>query len=228
MHSLIIGGWHVPVSLCLYIHRTCCLTDHGSKCTGVRTCILVPLFWILYCHVWIMYMVSLALYIYMLEWWSWPHPVVKFALANWWSNSLTNVTLKDVFVVLCIPSVVDCFDPGVPANGLKQLPSTTFGSTVRYSCRQGHLLQGQSLRSCQPSGRWSGTLPQCVPSDCGDLGAPQDGRVDFSSTTIGSFASYSCSVGYTLVGTATRICQPNGEWSASAPDCACEWNLMQP
>ena len=123
---------------------------------------------------------------------------------------------------------MDCFDPGVPNNGLKQLSSTTFGSTVRYSCRQGYRLEGQAQRTCQASGRWSGTLAQCMPSECGDLGPPQDGRVDFSSTAIGSIASYSCSEGYTLDGTATRICQPNGEWSSLAPDCDCKQNFDMP
>lgn len=135
--------------------------------------------------------------------------------------------LKCLFL-LCISSVVDCFDPGVPTNGLKQLSSTTFGSTVRYSCRQGYRLEGQVQRSCQASGRWSGTLAQCVPSECGDLGPPQDGRVDFSSMAIGSIASYTCSEGYTLVGTATRICQPSGEWSGSVPECDCKQNLDAP
>ena len=128
-------------------------------------------------------------------------------------------------LLLCISAVVDCFDPGVPTNGLKQLSSTTFGSIVRYSCRQGYRLEGQVQRSCQASGRWSSTLAQCVPSECGDLGPPQDGRVDFSSRAIGSFASYSCSEGYTRVGTATRICQPSGEWSGSAPKCECKQNF---
>ena len=55
--------------------------------------------------------------------------------------------------------------------------------------------------------------------DCGDLDDPAFGSVRLSGTSVGSIAGYSCSVGYQLDGGATRVCQPNGEWSGSAPIC---------
>ena len=63
--------------------------------------------------------------------------------------------------VLAVCSPVDCQDPGTPANGDRMLVSTTFMSTVFYSCRLGYNLEGNQHRICQASGNWSGDLPIC-------------------------------------------------------------------
>ena len=56
--------------------------------------------------------------------------------------------------------------------------------------------------------------------DCGNLTAPADGSVNFSSgTTFQSVATFECSIGYTLEGDATRTCQANESWSNSDPSC---------
>ena len=57
---------------------------------------------------------------------------------------------------------VDCGDPGTPNNGLRVLSSTTSGSTVEYSCVEGYMLQGNSLRTCQANAVWSGEVPSCI------------------------------------------------------------------
>ena len=55
--------------------------------------------------------------------------------------------------------------------------------------------------------------------DCGSLQSPQNGYVSFLSTTPGSTATYSCFEGFELIGTATRRCEDNGQWSSSTPEC---------
>ncbi len=56
--------------------------------------------------------------------------------------------------------------------------------------------------------------------DCGTLAHPTNGRVDTSSgTTFMSAVVYSCSTGYNLYGTRSRVCQANGLWSSSPPTC---------
>ena len=55
--------------------------------------------------------------------------------------------------------------------------------------------------------------------DCGDLDDPENGQVVLTGTTLRSIATYSCSVGYVLVGEQTRTCQANGQWSGRAPFC---------
>ena len=58
--------------------------------------------------------------------------------------------------------VVDCGDPGTPMNGQRSLSSTTHNSVVTYTCDVGYTLQGSNSRTCQSSGRWSGSVPQCT------------------------------------------------------------------
>ena len=58
-------------------------------------------------------------------------------------------------------SAVDCGDPGTPTNGQRSLSSTTYNSVVTYTCDVGYTLQGSNSRTCQSSGRWSGSVPQC-------------------------------------------------------------------
>ena len=46
-----------------------------------------------------------------------------------------------------------------------------------------------------------------------------NGQVSTTGTTSGHTATYSCNIGYILVGNSTRLCQATGQWSGSAPTC---------
>ena len=61
-------------------------------------------------------------------------------------------------------------------------------------------------------------------SDCGSLTEPLDGSVNYTSTTYDSHARYSCSTGYSLVGSETRVCQTTETWSDTAPICQIKGN----
>ncbi|XP_078683088.1 uncharacterized protein LOC144917177 [Branchiostoma floridae x Branchiostoma belcheri] len=55
-----------------------------------------------------------------------------------------------------------CWDPGVPANGIRDNNSNfTSGQTVRYTCMDGFQLFGTANITCQPDGTWSGVPPTC-------------------------------------------------------------------
>ena len=56
-------------------------------------------------------------------------------------------------------------------------------------------------------------------TDCEGLTDPQNGAVSVSGTTEGSTATYTCNIGFNLVGDESRTCQANGDWSGSAPTC---------
>ena len=58
--------------------------------------------------------------------------------------------------------------------------------------------------------------------DCGQLPSPANGQVSLSGTLFGSTASYSCGVGFNLVGNTIRTCLADGQWSGIAPTCQCE------
>lgn len=106
------------------------------------------------------------------------------------------------------------------ANGSITAPSLVTGASAVYSCQAGYILAGASTRTCLPDGKWSGTEPVCSLANCGTLVSPSNGTVALSASTYGAVATYSCSTGYSLSGSATRTCQSNSTWSGAAPTCS--------
>lgn len=62
--------------------------------------------------------------------------------------------------------VVNCTDPGIPANSIRESKiehgNFTFGSVVFYDCNPGYYLFGSSVLTCQPEGHWDKPLPECI------------------------------------------------------------------
>ena len=59
-------------------------------------------------------------------------------------------------------TVVDCGSLTDPDNGQVTLTAgTTLGQTATYSCNTGYNLVGDSTRTCQATGIWSGSAPTC-------------------------------------------------------------------
>ena len=57
---------------------------------------------------------------------------------------------------------MDCGTLTNQTNGhVSQSSGTTFGHTATYSCNTGYSLVGDSTRSCQATGVWSGSTPTC-------------------------------------------------------------------
>ncbi|XP_062818489.1 CUB and sushi domain-containing protein 2 isoform X3 [Anolis carolinensis] len=119
--------------------------------------------------------------------------------------------------------LVSCGHPGSPPHAQISGDVYTVGSVVRYSCLQGRSLIGNSTRMCQLDGRWSGSLPHCSGSNqglCGDPGIPSHGiRHGGDELGVESTISFSCEPGYTLRGSLQRVCQANGTWSGTQPEC---------
>ena len=56
--------------------------------------------------------------------------------------------------------------------------------------------------------------------NCGTLNAPANGQVSHTAgTTFGQTATYSCDLGYSLVGDSNHTCQATGRWLGNAPIC---------
>ncbi|XP_062890494.1 sushi domain-containing protein 2 [Mobula hypostoma] len=49
-----------------------------------------------------------------------------------------------------------------PKNGKKKGTVYLVGSTVNFTCNQGHVISGSSLRTCLSNGQWSGELTFCI------------------------------------------------------------------
>ena len=64
--------------------------------------------------------------------------------------------------IFSFQTVVDCSTLTNPANGqVSHTSGTTFGQTATYSCNTGYNLVGDSTRTCQATGEWSGSTPTC-------------------------------------------------------------------
>ena len=51
------------------------------------------------------------------------------------------------------------------------------------------------------------------------LAAPSNGKVNQPGRGVGISATYTCNIGYHLVGASNRVCQPDGTWSGDRPAC---------
>ena len=114
------------------------------------------------------------------------------------------------------------------------------GITATYTCDTGYLLVGSPSRTCGADGNWTSTKPHCSRSrywstlhvskyslcvtcaviDCGLPADPDNGQVDTSNrTTIGSVATFSCNIGYTMSHQQMALCGVDGIWSPASPSC---------
>ena len=58
---------------------------------------------------------------------------------------------------------MDCGSLPKPANGqVDHTNGTSLGQTATYSCDTGYNLVGDSTRTCQATGNWSGRAPTCI------------------------------------------------------------------
>ncbi|NWR36630.1 LYAM3 protein, partial [Tachuris rubrigastra] len=99
----------------------------------------------------------------------------------------------------------------------------TFGSTCVFSCQTGFVLKGSETRECMASGIWTGDTPQCKAITCPVLSAPDQGEMncshvhgDFSFSTI---CTFSCQMGFALIGPERRECMATGTWTGDATRC---------
>lgn len=124
--------------------------------------------------------------------------------------------------IRCVPPVVPR-NSSVVYSGNDRSTSDSFivGSTVQYRCALGHIVRGQSLRTCEHDGNWSGSPPVCVYMDCGWPYVISHGRwlLTTNATYYGSTVEYECTGAFKLTGPARRICMENGTWSQMGPTC---------
>lgn len=65
-----------------------------------------------------------------------------------------NTCVIGVVVITC-PALIS------PTNGEKNSSAHTCGTNVEFSCNEGFLLSGSSIRACQPSGIWNYPQASC-------------------------------------------------------------------
>ncbi|XP_074643412.1 P-selectin-like [Tubulanus polymorphus] len=116
-----------------------------------------------------------------------------------------------------------CGDPGVPVSGeVTVIGDYGTGSTAQYTCLNGTSIVGNEIRECDEHGNWTGELPYCKhspPGCCDDPGEPGHGAMHGNNFTIGSQISFTCDIGYILIGATTLHCIDTGLWDAKIPYC---------
>ncbi|XP_052280448.1 sushi, von Willebrand factor type A, EGF and pentraxin domain-containing protein 1-like [Dreissena polymorpha] len=115
--------------------------------------------------------------------------------------------------------IKDCGSLPPPLNGVATIGLTVFGSTTTYSCEVGYDLMGSSALLCEANGRWNASVPTCKIRECSHLSNPPDGNMTFTSITYRSVATYTCNIGFDLIGVSTRECLNNRSWSQEIPFC---------
>uniref|UniRef100_A0A915BRI8 Sushi domain-containing protein n=2 Tax=Parascaris univalens TaxID=6257 RepID=A0A915BRI8_PARUN len=102
--------------------------------------------------------------------------------------------------------------------------SYAVGSACYYSCEPGYKLVGSIRRNCLPTGRWSHSIPQCQPVDCGSLEEWSEGAIILlnRSTTFRSIAEYRCRHGTYMskLSPTHRFCGSDSLWSTPVPFCS--------
>ncbi|KAH3700409.1 hypothetical protein DPMN_075385 [Dreissena polymorpha] len=115
----------------------------------------------------------------------------------------------------------ECGMPPSPRNGYANYTGVTFMSSVLYQCNKGYRLAGSQSASCQATGSWLPSFPPtCIIKDCGTINHMVLGSVTYTQGTVyNSIATFSCPLGYRLLGNRTVTCLETGMWSANAPAC---------
>ena len=75
--------------------------------------------------------------------------------------SFTNLCMS-YFIKCFFFAAVDCGPLPVPRNGSLFGEATVFPNSLRFSCHPGFILHGSSIRTCRPTGNWSGTKASCT------------------------------------------------------------------
>ncbi|XP_024250522.1 complement factor B [Oncorhynchus tshawytscha] len=101
-----------------------------------------------------------------------------------------------------------------------------YGSMLIYHCPEGYYPYPALTRLCQKSGTWSPTPHKRPVQKCKIVECPNPLVLESGSVFplqmqyfVNNETTYECYAGYTLRGSSSRVCQPNGKWSGGTPIC---------
>ncbi|XP_052236237.1 uncharacterized protein LOC127848005 isoform X4 [Dreissena polymorpha] len=116
-------------------------------------------------------------------------------------------------------TIVDCNALTIANMTIDIGNTTTYGQIAVVKCKYEFSPSGSWAVKCEANGVWNYThVPDCKLIDCGSS-APIYGRVNDTTSTIGTVVGVECDYGRHLVGDAVLVCQQNGKWSGS-PFCS--------
>ncbi|XP_035660139.1 sushi, von Willebrand factor type A, EGF and pentraxin domain-containing protein 1-like [Branchiostoma floridae] len=112
---------------------------------------------------------------------------------------------------------VSCSQLLAPVNGSVN-GGTLFGDSATFTCDSGYEIVGSSSLLCQANQQWTGIQPSCHRVQCPTLPPLMDGQMTGGSL-YGDKVTFSCHVGFHLIGSSERICQADQQWSGAQPSC---------
>ena len=128
--------------------------------------------------------------------------------------------------VTCDPVSCPALKPPSGAS-MRLMNSTCFG-IAEFECKPGfRVSSGDLVRHCQTDGKWSGSMPLCVPISCPFLALNPNTETISSGKNVGDKTVFSCGADHYLkYGSLELHCLPSGEWSGKVPICAAISELM--
>jgi hypothetical protein len=95
------------------------------------------------------------------------------------------------------------------------------GSTVEYSCDEGHLLVGPSQRTCLETGFYNEFPPVCKFIECGLPASIPHGNYELVNGSVGYLSQvvYKCNDGFEMLGRAMLTCDIDERWNGPPPRC---------
>ncbi|XP_070536067.1 uncharacterized protein [Ptychodera flava] len=126
--------------------------------------------------------------------------------------------------------IVECPEPILPDNAVQTgcVSPYTYGTECLFACAVGYYkTDGESGRTCQADGTWSGTPVECTIKSCGSFSSFPNGAISpISCIETGGFYGdvclMNCNAGYQLQGAVSHTCLATGEWSNPDDEHACE------
>uniref|UniRef100_A0A3B4YIZ4 Fibulin 7 n=1 Tax=Seriola lalandi dorsalis TaxID=1841481 RepID=A0A3B4YIZ4_SERLL len=129
----------------------------------------------------------------------------------------TFITLSILLILLTLFSQT-CMDKHQVVGVLRQMEKFLKGQEMRFT--EGLRIMKSKLAALQnsPSSRAVCVSPT-APTTCPSLEAPAHGTKFGSKYFVGHEVHFTCSQGYHLVGSATRVCRDNGTWTGISAIC---------
>ena len=117
--------------------------------------------------------------------------------------------------------LIQCTNPPSIDHGLAQITSLAYDSEALYSCNPGYSLLGPNKLICRQSG-WEGVAPTCELITCPTPAEIPYGKSNYSSgqqLIVEEKITYTCNPGFSLKGSASISCFPDGKWFPEVPEC---------
>uniref|UniRef100_A0AAR5PA08 Sushi domain-containing protein n=1 Tax=Dendroctonus ponderosae TaxID=77166 RepID=A0AAR5PA08_DENPD len=120
-----------------------------------------------------------------------------------------------------VVTAVQCPPPENPRHGKAVYTSCSYNSVVRYECKYGFILLGESTRRCGADRKWNGLQPVCKEINCGHPGRLWNGWLENieAGTGLGASIIFRCQEGMLLEGNASTVCQSDETWRYPLPRC---------